>query len=136
MPILTWTEEYSVGVERIDTEHKKLLDMVNKAYDSAELGEDDQATLAALIADMIDYASYHFETEANLMKEHGFPESSQHILAHGDFTARAVVSGNMPSQEWALDPITLFRFLADWFTNHVLKTDKELGQFLNAKGIR
>lgn len=136
MPLLTWNDDYSVGVKQIDDDHKKLLEMINKAYASAEAGVDEDITLADLVADMIKYAQDHFATEARLMKEYNYPNATQHQLEHGDFTARAIVSGGTLSQEWSLDPIKIFRFLADWLTNHIMKTDKELGKFLNEHGVK
>lgn len=137
MPLLNWNESYAVGVERIDSEHKQLIDMINKAYDSSESGgDDDDVVLATLVGDMIDYAKTHFATEAELMKQYGYPDATQHILEHGDFTARAVISGGTISQEWTLDTIKIFQFLADWLNNHIMETDRELGAYLNSKGVK
>lgn len=136
MPLLTWTEDYAVGVEKIDSDHKKLIDMINKAYDSSDGEGDDDVVLATLVGDMIEYATTHFATEAELMKEYGYPGAQQHMLEHGDFTARAVISGGTLAQEWTLDPVKVFRFLADWLNNHIMETDKELGRFLNSKGVK
>ncbi len=135
MPLLPWTDEYSVGVDQIDTEHMKLIDMINKAYDTAENGND-EVVLSQLVADMLDYATVHFSTEAALMKEYGYPESADHMQEHGDFTAKIVTAGGDPSQDWSKDPVRVFRFLGNWLTNHILKTDKELGKFLNEKGVQ
>lgn len=135
MPLLPWIDEYSVGIERIDAEHMKLIDMINKAYDSAEKDNDD-VVLAELVSGMIDYAAVHFATEAWFMKKYDFPESAEHMQEHGNFTAKVVTTSGALDGDWAQDPIRVFRFLADWFTNHILKTDKELGRFLREKGVK
>lgn len=135
MPILEWQETYSVGVSRIDEEHKKLIAMINKAYDTSENGQDDEA-MSELITDMIDYATTHFATEAELMREHGYPDSQAHLLEHGDFTARVVTTGSMkPSEDWHLDPVKIFKYLASWLNNHMMVNDMKLGKFLNEKGV-
>lgn len=135
MPIMNWDEAYSVGVERIDTEHRKLIDMINSAHDTAET-ENDTAALAGLVTDMIEYATIHFSTEAWLMKEHGFPGATEHMKAHQTFTDKVVTRDGTASIDWGNDPIPVFQFLADWLKHHIMETDKELGQFLNDRGVR
>ena len=136
MPIITWDETYSVGVERIDAEHKRLIAMINKAYDAAET-MDDKAVLSDLIEDMVEYATTHFSTESDLMKQYKYPGREEHLLEHSNFTAKAVISGTAePSDEWRVNPIKIFQFLAEWLKNHILETDKELGAFLNEQGVK
>ncbi len=136
MAILTWDDSYSVGVERIDNEHKMLIGMVNKAYDAAD-AKDDEAVLSDLINDMIEYATEHFSTESDLMKQYKYPDMEEHLLEHSNFTAKAVISGTAePSDEWRVNPVKIFQFLADWFKVHVQETDKKLGAFLNEQGVK
>lgn len=135
MPLLSWEDSYSVGVAQIDKEHRQLIDMINKAYDSAEDGNDEKA-LKELVSGMRDFAFTHFATETELMKRHGYPDAENHLKMHKDFTVRATISSSMPaSKDWTLDAIKIFQFLADWLNNHILETDKQLGKFLNEKGI-
>lgn len=135
MPILSWDEKYSVGVKRIDDEHKTLIDLINKAYDSAK-GTNDIATLKELTNDMRKYALMHFATETTLMKDYGFPDANTHLEEHKIFTGRitTAISHDETGQEIP-DTNQLFRFLAKWLQDHLLKTDKEFGKYLNDKGM-
>ncbi|CCO22947.1 bacteriohemerythrin [Maridesulfovibrio hydrothermalis] len=136
MSILTWKDEYSVGVRIIDNEHKQLIAMINKAYDSVEKMEEEKVLLE-LVDEMRKYAMTHFATEEKLMEIHNYPETAEQKKQHNDFMIKAASSDNMLSSDnGAVDPIKVFKYLADWLRGHIMGTDKKLGIFLNEKGIK
>ena len=65
MGLLNWTENMSVGSSIIDSDHRALIDLINKVGDiatgkgNAEIGE----VLDGLIA----YVEYHFAREEKMM---------------------------------------------------------------------
>ena len=133
MPILEWNDGYSVGVKIIDDEHKQLLAMINKAYDSIKDMEEEKV-LGELVKEMCDYAQSHFATEERLMKEHGYPAAEGHKKMHDEFTLRSETLDKFISSGDHVEPLKVFKFLADWLRDHILKTDKVFGEFLNEKG--
>lgn len=126
MPIIRWSDEYSVGVERIDEEHKTLIDMINKAFDSVS---DRDETLKQLTLDMQEYAIMHFSTEDKYMVDYGYPHTKSHLESHRLFIRHA--HGEVP-----LEPIKIIKFLAEWLNSHIKEEDKALGLFLQSKGVR
>lgn len=125
MPIIKWADIYTVGIEQIDEEHKTLIDMINRAFDS---NKDKAETIAQLTEDMKEYAIMHFATENKFMADYGFPEEASHAAMHADFLSHS--DGENP-----LEPIQLIKFLADWLNSHILESDKALGEFLQSKGV-
>ncbi|WP_319777538.1 bacteriohemerythrin [Maridesulfovibrio sp.] len=134
MSILKWDERYSVGVNIIDKEHRQLIDMINKAYDSVKDMEEDKV-LRELVKDMFDYAISHFSTEEKLMEKYGFPAAEEHNKMHHVFSMKAETLGLLVKNETQVEPVKVFKFLADWLRDHILKTDKVLGKFLNEQGV-
>ncbi|TIH14738.1 hemerythrin [Marinifilum sp. JC120] len=134
MPILEWNEDLSVGVRIIDTEHMQLLAMINKAYDSVKNMEEEKV-LKELVKDMHDYALGHFSTEDKLMERYGYPAFKEHEKMHHDFTVKAEALDLLVRSGNPVEPVKVFKYLADWLRNHILKTDKELGAFLNEQGV-
>lgn len=126
MPIIRWDNEYSVGIERIDEEHKTLIHMINRAFDSTS--ETDE-TIRQLVRDMQEYAVNHFETEDAFMADYGFPEANTHLESHDEFRQYANADGKH-------DPIKLIQYLAKWLNSHIIDEDKALGRFLQSKGVR
>lgn len=129
---IEWENKFSVGVKKIDDEHKMMVDLINQACDSAELMDAEEAT-AALLQNMKTYAENHFATEEALMLEYGFSAKNLHIQKHNLFRER--VSAAIARGEKNVDPFNVFQFLRDWFHGHVLGDDKALGHFLNQQGV-
>ncbi|WP_027720539.1 bacteriohemerythrin [Maridesulfovibrio zosterae] len=136
MPILSWKDGYSVGVRSIDDEHKQLLAMINRAYDSVENMEEEKVMIE-LVDEMRRYAMIHFATEEKMMLQYDYPFSNEHKLQHNDFMIKAASSNNiLDSSASGVEPVKIFKYLADWLREHILKTDKKLGEFLNEKGVK
>lgn len=135
MPILSWTEEYSVGVKKIDEQHKHLFDMINEAHDSAGSVSDEEV-LNKLIAGMDEFANTHFAMEEGLMEKHGYPKTDEHKRQHNDFRMRTMITKTMQPGEGAeLNAIKVFQYLADWLNDHILEIDMEMADFLKDKGV-
>lgn len=135
MPILTWKDDYSVGVAQIDGEHQNLIEMINYAYDSIVEGKE-QEVLADIVGDMKVYASEHFSTEEGLMRKYGYPESNEHKAVHDDFIIKAAVTDRMLANDQEANPTEVFKFLSEWLKNHIMVTDKKFAAFLNEQGVR
>ena len=65
MPILVWSEEYSVNVAEIDAQHKTLLEHVNKLH-AGVMAKIDKEALRQLVLDLVKYARFHFQLKKNL----------------------------------------------------------------------
>lgn len=65
---LEWEEKYSVGIESIDNQHKKLFEAINKLievvseYPNAE-------KLAPVVESILEYEKFYFATEANILED-------------------------------------------------------------------
>lgn len=134
MALITWTENFSVQVQSIDDQHKKLIGLVNDLYDAMRAGKA-RDVLGKVLSELIDYTVYHFGTEEKLFVKYGYPEYKAHKKEHDDLTKQAVAlkekfdNGNM------MITIEVMNFLKDWLNNHILGTDKKYGPFLSAKGV-
>lgn len=125
MPIIKWCDTYAVGNERMDEEHKRLIEMVNKAFDSQDC---QKSILEQLTMDMKEYAIMHFSTEEKYMNDYAYPGTPKHVAEHNQF--KALANGDEEP-----DPIELIRFLADWLNTHISDSDKALGLYLQTKGV-
>ena len=57
---MLWETKYSVGVKKIDDQHKKLFDMINKIH-KAHGTDEAPKKVKEIIKDMTDYVGYHNE---------------------------------------------------------------------------
>ena len=134
MPIVIWREDFSVNVEKIDNQHKQMLELVNNLHSSVEACVEKQ-DLEQMLVDLVDFTRLHFLTEEKLMKEHGYSGLASHykehrvLLQHLDNLVKAVANGKHPTFYSDYD------VSSDWAVDHIFECDKSLGAFLNSKGI-
>ena len=134
MPIVTWSEEFSINVKEIDTQHQKLLELVNNLHSSVE-ARIDKHVLEGMLIELVEFTRMHFSTEEGFMREHGYPDSATHInehrllLEHMDQLVKAVSGGRYPTFYSDYD------VSSDWALIHISESDKRLGAFLNTKNV-
>jgi len=129
---ITWNEKYSIGIEEIDSQHKKLFEILNSYYknlvDSKTIGVTNDV-MKDTINNLIDYATYHFREEEKLMNSIQGVDFSSHFRQHQDFCLKVATLkgktflGNDVSFE-------LFDFVKDWLINHILVSDQQIGKAL------
>ncbi len=134
MPAVVWSNEYSVGVNEIDLQHKKMLELVHDLH-SAVKSCAEKNVLQNLLVELVDFTHTHFLAEEQLMKEHDYPELKAHhkehkmLIKHMSDLVVAVSSGQYPTFYSDYDVST------DWALLHISEHDKSLGAFLNTKGV-
>lgn len=134
MPIVAWCSEFSVNVNEIDTQHRKMLELVNNLHSAVEACLD-KKDLQDLLVELVDFTHMHFLTEEQLMKKYDYPQFAMHhkehrmLLRHMSDLVVAVSNGKHPTFYSDYDVST------DWALVHISEHDKSLGAFLNTKGI-
>jgi hemerythrin-like metal-binding protein len=132
---MEWTEEMSVGVQVIDDDHKKLIDMLNDLNDGVITGKNNRS-LEGVIEGLLRYTKYHFDREERFFAETGYPGGAAHKAEHDLLTRRV---SNLQTRFEAGQSLELsleaLAFLKDWLTGHIMGSDQRYGPHLNAKGI-
>ena len=134
MPIVTWSDEYNVNVEEIDLQHRRLLELVNNLHASVEARKE-KDDLKAMLVELVEFTAEHFATEERLMQEHDYPEYKRHrkehktLLKHMNELVHMVSRGKSPTFYSDYDVST------DWALLHIAEQDKQMGEFLNGRGV-
>ena len=134
MPILiNWSDEYLVGLEEIDSQHKEMAHLINDVL-VANQNLLPQEEISKRMALMIKYTKRHFRCEEGLMRIYQFPDQASHLEEHRvmvrnvEDKEREMVSAKYP-------PETLYRFFVAWFGGHAFGADIEMAKFiLDARG--
>ncbi len=131
---IPWKDEYSVGIESLDNDHKKLISLLNQfttAYDYAMSEVYERQALD----DLIDYTKYHFAREEKLMESFDYPDFDAHKKQHQAMIGEVEVFVEKYNRQGhqALDEIS--SFLKDWLINHINGTDKHYGKHLKNNGV-
>ena len=122
---LVWRDQLSVGNQVIDSDHKNLIEIINKIEQS--LAKKDIKNLSIALKDLHRYAQEHFDREEFIAKTAGYArvlhlhESHKKLQEKLDQLMGEI--GKM-EQNWSSDKAEhIAQFVHDWFINHVIKED-------------
>lgn len=135
MASMTWTDDYSVGIEAIDKQHKRLIELINELSEAMQDGTTREA-IGYILTSLIDYTHKHFTFEEDLFEKYGYPESSEHKAAHGALAEKVQTLKKSYAAGDLVMGMEVMNFLKDWLTGHILGTDKKYAKFLLEKGVR
>ena len=125
--MLQWSDDYSIGVDVIDEQHKHLFEIGNEIYELLEnyLALDKYDKIALIVQELADYTKYHFKTEEELMISRKYPRFLSHKVEHDDFMQKINeldLEDIDKDQDKHIREILVFVF--DWILDHILKKDK------------
>jgi hemerythrin-like metal-binding domain len=122
--MIEWNDKYSVGVSRIDNEHKKFIDIINKAIIAKE-HNNNLKELKDVIHEITMYALNHFSTEETFMIEFNYPEYKSHKEEHSIFAKKMVAYFNKIHDGDYQTTNKMIEYLKNWLVNHIKVTDKK-----------
>ena len=134
MPTFFWEPNFEVNIKVIDDQHRKLVETVNLLYDSILAGESPQM-LSEIFERMVEYDTFHFSTEEDLMIKFNFSGYQEHRREHEECTKNVLeFKHQFESGEKAIT-IELISFLVNWVHHHLLHVDKKYAAFFKEKGL-
>ena len=134
VPVLRWSERYSVHIAALDRQHQGLFDTINEL--NAALAEGRGASVMdGVLQKLLEYAHSHFASEEYLMEAHRFPGLATHRVEHEAFARNVAKYLDDFHQAKQGAPVSLLLFLQSWLKEHILKSDKAYASFLNERGV-
>lgn len=130
MPIIQWNAALCPGIPEIDQHHKRLVLLVNDAYDEFREG---RALSPSLLDELVTCCSEHFWYEESLMAEACYHKLAAHQAEHELFSCRLTGLRNGFKGDIS-HSIELLWFLCNWVTHHLRETDADFGHFLAGRG--
>lgn len=131
MDALTWTDRFLTGLPMVDTQHEKLVALINRFGElNARRAEVPREQLEAVVGELARYAHTHFVDEEALMHARGV--DSRFITSHSALHAHFLRDVEQMRASKFLDaPETsrvLLRFLLHWLAFHILGIDMQLAR--------
>jgi hemerythrin len=132
---IVWNDGLTLHIPEIDAQHKRLVGIVNQLIEIQDQeASDDEMT--HILGALTHYIGEHFETEEQMMIDHGYPALASHREEHQDFVTRTAYYIATYQTSGALLKKDLLYFLKTWLVDHIGKTDAAFGAFLRAGGLR
>ncbi len=135
MALITWTDNMSVGVARIDKEHRGLIDLINLLHAEMMAGKG-KDVLGQVLDKLIAYTKTHFAAEQTMFRTHGYPQGAAHTKLHEELTQKVVALQTEFKAGKTVISSAILDFLRDWLTNHILKQDMAYRVFFASKGVQ
>jgi hemerythrin len=127
MKKIAWSTDYLVGIDEIDFQHQYFLKLIYRLSSELETSHDLRYRLL-LLQELNKYAKFHFLSEENIMCAIGYPELEEHRKLHFELVETlSVKSGYFEAGQIPVSEI--IDFLQDWFLEHTVEVDKEIGTF-------
>lgn len=130
-----WDEEYSVGIQAIDTQHKEIFKLLNKLLEAMKQGQAGHVT-NEIILELEKYAVLHFQKEEFFFHRFSFSGAEEHIREHQMFIQKVIsLKADLKSGKIIMS-FELLNFLKEWIDHHILKVDKEYSECFKQNGLR
>jgi hemerythrin len=127
MAYMKWLPEYELGIPAIDSQHKRIVEYINKLDEARALGNGGYTAYA--LEELVDYTLTHFEFEEALQEKAGYPFLKAHRRIHEIFVKR--IASLRERFERGEDITTeLLDMLRTWLSGHIRSDDRDYGDMV------
>ncbi len=130
----SWDESLSVGISWVDTQHQKLINLINHLASVMESGQERQA-LGAVLLELKKYTESHFFAEERMMEAHSYPELGFQKIEHAAFIEKLREFSSDISRGKDFVGVRVLDFLKVWLKEHILVEDMKYGKYFQEKGV-
>jgi len=129
--LFEWTSDISVGNDKIDQQHQRLLGQVNILLSYIVSGEKNEIVIEA-VSFLDRYINEHFTYEEQYMMEHKYPDIENHIKHHKDFIEhynnfKKRLNAGISKETLALE---IENYIGNWWLEHIGHEDKKYAEFI------
>ncbi|NJL44392.1 MAG: hemerythrin family protein [Nitrosarchaeum sp.] len=131
-----WTSAISVHNDKLDGQHKKMIDMASVLISAVHDGKAHEV-VDDLMAFLRGYCQEHFADEEAYMLAKGYPHAQEHRCVHLQFlTDIEKLKLTYDTQGMTDDVLKdLKRRVSGWIINHIAGADQDYARFVAAKHL-
>lgn len=129
--MINWDDQvYSVGIRKIDEQHKQLIGLLNVLDSNRE--SKDRGLIDKVFTTLVAYTQKHFADEVRFLEKCHYPDLAAHRLQHDKFVATVSNLKKQYDQQGGSPEILsqLTNLLGNWLTHHILVEDKAYSRYL------
>lgn len=127
MGLVQWSKEYSIGVPKLDHQHKKIIKIVNQVIEH-QFSNPDEKEIEEILDNLQNYIKEHFQTEEEYMLKHHYSGYQEQRDEHNRFINRLFEAQKEYFKNGRVNSINIFNFVWDWFSHHILILDKQISK--------
>ena len=134
MPLITWGPKLEIGIEIIDSQHKRLVNLINKLDEANKEGRAAEA-VGETLKGLIDYTHTHFRTEEDLLKEHDYEDFDLHCREHRIFTDQIEIYRDRLDAGSLRISSDVMGYMRGWLLTHIGSSDRAYKSTLQDAGV-
>ena len=129
--LLEWSDNYLVGIEELDTEHRDLINRLNELHERLYRRQGDSTRIENNLREIHDRIQHHFDMEESLMRNEDYPDYVQHKKEHDAFLHRVdnIITKYRTNPTYGFKDV-LEDILQHWIRNHITSSDHELATYI------
>jgi len=134
MAFFTWNEQYSVHVEAMDNQHKRLFELISKLHEAMLTGKGN-AELGEVLKGLKEYTTTHFAEEEKYMESFKYSGLVEQKKQHHAFIDKiSEYETDLTEKRLGLS-IDVLNFLKNWLVHHIQTLDAKYAESFHAHGM-
>jgi len=124
-----WQEDYLIDIDRLDTQHRQLVSLLNKSYHDFLIGTSTEESDVVLV-ELLDYAAYHLNYEANMIVVSDRAISEKYLKDINLFRRKILKIQNYYFKSNRDNSRKMLSFMNRWITNHITEAKSFFADFV------
>jgi hemerythrin len=133
MAVIEWNSKYETGDRLVDTQHQSLFRLINDLHATNAAGRS-REVVAEVLASLHRYVGKHFAAEERLMQKSAYPQMARHVALHNALAEKSQELVDNFSEGKLVLGVTVFQFLSNWLTEHILVEDRKMIDWVRVHG--
>lgn len=130
-----WSDEHSLGIQVIDDQHKKLIQIMHKLF-TAINEQSTSEVIEEILNKLVEYTEYHFTTEEDFFRAFHYAEMEEHVNEHERFYEKIKTLQEKQEGNEIEVSFELMDFLEDWLLEHIQHLDKKYVACFKEHGVK
>lgn len=124
--MIKWSDDYLIGIEEIDNQHKKLFEITDEAFNLLKDGfrVDKYDEIVSILEELKSYAIYHFKSEEEYMLKIGYKRYFSQKVEHDDFIEKINnIDLYKVDENQNAYLMSIVEFAVQWISDHIIQKD-------------
>ncbi len=135
MALIQWGPSLEVGIEIIDVQHRRLVDLMNE-LNEAMTQERGGESMGGILKGLVDYTHTHFRTEENLLERYDYDELDLHRREHRIFTDQIEIYQDRFTAGFMNMSNDVMEYMRGWLLTHITCSDRGYISTLKNAGVQ
>ena len=130
MALISWKNEFTIGIPEVDAEHRELINLINELHDHL-LDRGRPYRVQDFLGEIFTRISAHFALEEKWMRENKYDQFPEHKEDHEKLLDDIRDIMDEYEEEENFNEELLAGNLSGWFTGHFGTMDARLHKFMD-----